>query len=105
MDQFFAIDGNRYLVFFYQEPEIDNYPNGGNKKLIMKFSYKTLFLVNSFRPRYSPYSSRSGASSAKSIKPKVIIADLVEQSFRGICLCFLRNTNKIIITEQNIANV
>ncbi len=35
----------------------------------------------------------------------MIIADLNEQSFRGISLCFIRNSNNIIITEQNIANV
>jgi hypothetical protein len=89
MNQFFIEDGSQYLVFFYQEPDIEKYPKG----------------VDSFRPGYSPVSTRSGANSAKQIKPKVTIADLNEQSLRGICLCFLRNSKNVIITGQNIANV
>lgn len=34
-----------------------------------------------------------------------MIADLDEQTVRGICLCFIRNSNQSIITEQNIENV
>ncbi|CAF5189300.1 unnamed protein product, partial [Rotaria magnacalcarata] len=32
------------------------------------------------------------------------IADLQEQSLRGICLCFLRNSKKTVISGQNIVN-
>lgn len=35
----------------------------------------------------------------------MIIADLQEQSLRGICLFFLRNSKKTVITGQNIVNV
>ncbi|CAF3537957.1 unnamed protein product [Rotaria sordida] len=88
MNQFFNVDGSQYLFFFYQEPESESNQAG----------------VDNVRPPYSPYSSRSGASSAKPPKPKVIIADLNEQRLRGICLYFMRNSKKTIITEQNIAN-
>ncbi|CAF0880138.1 unnamed protein product [Rotaria sordida] len=88
MDQFFINDGSQYLVFFYQEPDPENYQNG----------------ADSYRPGLSPYSSRAGATNQKSTKPKVIIADLQEQSLRGICLCFLRNSKKTVITGQNIVN-
>ncbi|CAF3405686.1 unnamed protein product [Rotaria sp. Silwood1] len=88
MNKFFNADGCQYLIFFYQEPESENNQAG----------------IDNARPAYSPYSSRSGASSAKPAKPKVIIADLNEQRLRGICLCFIRNSKKSIITEQNIAN-
>ena len=104
MEQFFAINGIQYLVFFYQEPDVDNHPTGSKENYIMKYLYR-LRLADLLRPRYSPYSSRSGAGSIKSNKPKVIIANLDEQSLQGICLCFIRNSNKMIITEQNIENV
>ena len=62
-------------------------------------------LADSYRPGLSPYSNRVGSSSQRTAKPKVIIADLQEQSLRGICLCFLRNSKKTVITGQNIVNV
>lgn len=90
MDQFFIDEGSQYLVFFYQEPEPENYHNGG---------------ADSYRPGLSPYANRSNISSQKQTKPKVIIADPQEQSLHGICLCFLRNSKKTVITGQNIINV
>ncbi len=79
------------------------------KMVVMKNSllnfYIHTFLVDLSRSRRSPYSNRSSPSSAKPSKPKVIIADFTEQSFQGICLCFIRNSNQMMITEQNIADV
>ncbi|UJR23298.1 hypothetical protein I4U23_026313 [Adineta vaga] len=88
MDQFFAENGNQYLVFFYQEPDTESHQSGSDV----------------YRQRYSIHSSHSGASSTKPSKPKVTIADLNEQSLQGICFCFLRNSKTMNITEQNIAN-
>lgn len=104
MDQFFALDGKQYLVFLFQEPDLDTHPIG---KLdhSMCFFRSMDFVVDALRPAYSSYSTRSRANSTKASKPKVIIADLDEQSIRGICLCFTRNSNQLIITEQNIENV
>ncbi|CAF4402891.1 unnamed protein product [Rotaria socialis] len=87
MNQFFIADGNQYLVFFYQEPEIEN----------------TQSELDIYRPRHSSYSSRSGESSTKKITTKVIIANPNEQSLHGICLSFIRNSKALMITEQNIA--
>jgi hypothetical protein len=63
------------------------------------------FLADSYRPGLSPYVNRTNLTSQRQTKPKVIIADLQEQSLRGICLCFLRNSKKTVITGQNIVNV
>lgn len=65
----------------------------------------SFFLVELNRPRYSPYSNRSSANSVKTIKPKVFIANLNQQNLRGTCFCFIRNSNKIHLTEQNVSNV
>lgn len=67
--------------------------------------YLNFFLAESYRPGLSPYVTRPGVTNQKHTKPKVIIADLQEQSLRGICLCFLRNSKKTVITGQNIVNV
>lgn len=106
MDQFFVHDGKQYLVFLYQEPDVETHPIGkiDHLDVFSSFEYRYL-LVDALRPTYSSYSTRSRANSTKPSKPKVIIADLNEQSIRGICLCFVRNSNKLIITEQNIENV
>lgn len=110
MDQFFVDDGSQYLVFFYQEPEPENYQNGGKNYLfffmiIIWQDFHFSFLADSYRPGLSPYVTRPGVTNQKQTKPKVIIADLQEQSLRGICLCFLRNSKKTVITGQNIVNV
>ena len=105
MDQFFIDDGSQYLVFFYQEPEPENYQNGGESSTNEFFCGKFDLLAESYRPGLSPYANRSNVSSQKQTKPKVIIADPQEQSLHGICLCFLRNSKKTVITGQNIINV
>jgi hypothetical protein len=64
-----------------------------------------IFLAESYRPGLSLFANRAGVNSQKFTKPKVIIADLQEQSLRGICLYFLRNSKKTAITGQNIVNV
>ncbi|CAF2198528.1 unnamed protein product [Rotaria magnacalcarata] len=87
MDQFLIADGNQYLVFFYQEPEIENMQSD----------------LDTYRPRHSSYSSRSGESGTKKITTKVIIANPNEQPLRGIFLSFIRNSKALMITEQNIA--
>ncbi|CAF1610032.1 unnamed protein product, partial [Adineta ricciae] len=86
IDEFFEVNGNQYLVFFYQEPEVQH-----NE-------------TDSHRRGYSPYTTRTNTAGLKPAKPKVLIANLEEQSLRGICLCFLRNSNKTKITGQNIVN-
>jgi hypothetical protein len=103
MDQFFMDDGSQYLVFFYQEPEPENY-QGEIFSPFFNFNNK-IFLAESYRPGLAPYSNRSSSTTQKHTKPKVIIADLQAQSLQGICLVFLRNSKKTVITGQNIVNV
>lgn len=70
--------------------------------LFLKLNFS---LAESYRPGLNPYTNRLSLNNQKQTKPKVIIADLQEQSLRGICLCFLRNSKKTAITGQNIINV
>ncbi|CAF0837526.1 unnamed protein product [Adineta steineri] len=88
MDQFFVENGSQYLVFFYQEPEPEVQQSG----------------ADSYRRGLSPYTKSVNTSIQKTLKPKVLIADLQEQSLRGVCLCFTRNSKKGSITGQNIIN-
>ena len=39
MDSFFVDDGNQYLVFFYQEPEPENYQSGCMKSFYYCFLF------------------------------------------------------------------
>jgi hypothetical protein len=107
MDQFFMDDGSQYLVFFYQEPDPESHQSGGlfQKFFFFLIHYFKIFLADSYRPGLSLFSNRPGLTNQRHTKPKVIIADLQEQSLRGICLCFLRNSKKGVITGQNIVNV
>lgn len=104
MDQFFALGGKHYLVFLYQEPEPEARPLGNIDHFDVLLANES-FSVDALHPPYSAYSTRSRASSMKPMKPKVTIANLDEQTVRGICLCFIRNSNQSIITEQNIEHV
>lgn len=107
MDKFFAGNDKQYLVFFYQEPEVEANPNEGTclQAFARLLSCSPRSLGESYRRGYSPYTTRPNAGSTKPAKPKVIIADPDKQSLRGVCLTFLRNSKKGTISAQNIANV
>ena len=102
-------DGCQYLVFFYQEPETELHQKKGRKECILFFSKSSISLVvfqdDFHRSIYSSFLSHSVTNSATPTKPKVIIANLNEQSLQGVCLCFVRNSKNTIVTEQNIADV